>query len=69
VTTSRTRGTRGAVGDKSSSSCSYATINKKEMGQRRARCLTRKDATRAGGDDNNNQLDWAVNFAMKAGSG
>jgi hypothetical protein len=40
VTTIRTRGTRGAKGDKSSSICSYATINKKEMGQRRAHCLT-----------------------------
>ena len=40
VTTSRTRGTRGAVGNESSSSRSYATINKKEMGRRCARCLT-----------------------------
>jgi hypothetical protein len=31
---------RGAIDNKSSSSCSYATINKKEMGQRRARSLT-----------------------------
>ena len=26
------------------------------------------DATRAGGDNNGNQLDWAANFATKAGS-
>ena len=27
------------------------------------------NVTRGSGDDNNNQLDWAENFAMKAGSG
>jgi hypothetical protein len=51
VTTSRTRGTRGAIGDKSSSSCSYATINKKEMGQKLARPLTarwRRDGSPGG---------------------
>ena len=30
VTTSRTRGTRGSIGNESCSSCSYATINKKK---------------------------------------
>ena len=39
VTTSRMRGARGAVVDESSSSCSYATINKKEMWQSCARPL------------------------------
>ena len=39
ATTRRMRGARGAVGDESSSSCSYATINKKEMWQRCARPL------------------------------
>jgi hypothetical protein len=34
TTTHWTRGTRGGVGDKSSSSYHYATINKKERGQR-----------------------------------
>ena len=37
ATTSRMRGLRGAVGNESSSSCSYATINKIEMGRRHAR--------------------------------
>ena len=27
------------------------------------------DGTRAGSDDDNNQLDWGANFATKAGSG
>ena len=40
MTNSWTRDTRGAIGNKSSSSCSYATINKKEMGQRCARSFT-----------------------------
>jgi hypothetical protein len=34
ATTNWTRGTRGAIGNKSSSSCSYDIINKKERGQR-----------------------------------
>jgi hypothetical protein len=34
--------TRGAIGNKNGSSCSYATINKNKIGQRCARCLGRR---------------------------
>ena len=41
-TTSRTRGAGGAVDNESSSSCSYPTINKKEIGQRHTHHLRRR---------------------------
>jgi hypothetical protein len=40
ATTNQMRNKRGAVGNKSSSSCSYATINKKEIGRRGALLLS-----------------------------